>query len=52
MLIKAKSAHVPAEEIMLIQSDIGGRGNIRMGLAKLKKLKALWMIKEKINTHS
>lgn len=40
-----KSAHVPKENIMLIQSATDGIYNIGMGLAKLKKLKLLRMKK-------
>lgn len=38
-------------EIILIQSDIYGRCDIGVDLAKLKKLKLLWMTEEKIDTH-
>lgn len=45
-----KNAHVPKENVILILTASDGRHDICMGLAKLKKLKLLGMIEEKIYT--
>lgn len=50
MQLKANSTYM-LTEIILIQSDIYGRCDIAMDLAKLKKLKLLWMTEEKIDTY-
>lgn len=44
------SAHVPKEN-MLFQNDTDGGCNIGRSLVKLKKLKPLEMIEEKIDNH-
>lgn len=50
MQLKANSTHMLTETV-LIQSDIYGRCDTGVDLAKLKKLKLLWVTMEKIDTH-